>query len=64
MRLSIEERQIIKAATKEIFGEESTVLLFSSRINDDLKGGDIDLLIQSESVIDARQQKSLVLSKM
>jgi len=59
MRLSLEQQQIIRKTAKEIFGEEVTVSLFGSRTNDDLKGGDIDLLVQSENLIGARQQKSL-----
>lgn len=61
MRLSIENQQIIRQTTKEIFGDEATVSLFGSRTNDALKGGDIDLLVQSAEIIKDRQEKSLQL---
>ncbi|MDH5259444.1 MAG: nucleotidyltransferase domain-containing protein [Gammaproteobacteria bacterium] len=61
MRLSLDERKTIRLAVKEIFGEEATVFLFGSRVNDSLKGGDIDLMVQSETLIEDRQTKTLQL---
>ncbi|MEK6749725.1 MAG: nucleotidyltransferase domain-containing protein [Pseudomonadota bacterium] len=46
MRLSPQARQIIRNTSREVFGEAATVKLFGSRIDDSLKGGDIDLLIE------------------
>ena len=58
MRLTPEQRQAIRNAVARHFGSEATVRLFGSRVNDDLRGGDIDLLIevggsasQAESVV-------------
>ena len=44
MRLSSKEVEIIKENTKKIFGN-SKIILFGSRIDDNKKGGDIDLYI-------------------
>ena len=44
MRLSEKEIKIIKENTKKIFGE-SKIILFGSRLDDNKKGGDIDLYI-------------------
>ncbi len=49
MRLSIYERKNIIACTKDIFGEESKIYLFGSRVDDSKKGGDIDLYIEPEN---------------
>ncbi len=46
MRLTPEQQQAIRGAVARHFGGEATVRLFGSRVNDDLRGGDIDLLIE------------------
>ncbi|WP_239684409.1 nucleotidyltransferase domain-containing protein [Sunxiuqinia dokdonensis] len=48
MRISQQEINIIKEIAKQSFGEGTEVLLFGSRIFDQKKGGDIDLLIRNE----------------
>lgn len=45
MRLSQTCQQRIKALTQEIFGPEAHVKVFGSRVNDQAKGGDLDLLV-------------------
>ncbi len=47
MRLSTNEINLIKNKVNIIFGE-TIIYLFGSRIDDDKKGGDIDLYIISE----------------
>lgn len=47
MRLTNEQVLIISCTARSIFGESVQVLLFGSRIHDERKGGDIDLLVQS-----------------
>ncbi len=45
MRLSSFEIDAIKKSAKEVFGK-CRIYLFGSRVDDGLKGGDIDLYIQ------------------
>ncbi len=49
MRISQTYVHIIKTKAQEIFGENSQVYLFGSRVDDNKKGGDIDLLIFPEN---------------
>ena len=46
MRLLPHQIAAIRAITAEVGGNEARVLLFGSRTRDDLRGGDIDLLIE------------------
>lgn len=59
MRLSETSREVIRQAVMEIFGPDARVQLFGSRVNDDARGGDIDLLITSDTPIAEAEQKSL-----
>ncbi len=61
MRLSTCTQKIIRDTSQEIFGSEATVTVFGSRIDDFARGGDIDLLIQSEAPIAQRERKALKL---
>jgi predicted nucleotidyltransferase len=44
MRLSDFQINSIKSTVKEVFGDATTIL-FGSRTNDNLRGGDIDLYL-------------------
>ncbi len=46
MRLSKLQHDIIVQETEKLFGTHVTIRLFGSRINDELKGGDIDLFLE------------------
>lgn len=46
MRLKQSEIDAIKRVTTMVFGENANTLLFGSRTNDNIRGGDIDLCIQ------------------
>jgi predicted nucleotidyltransferase len=62
MRLTAEQQHIIKRHTAEIFGPNAKILLFGSRVNDNEKGGDIDLLIELESPVEEPLKKNLMLN--
>jgi predicted nucleotidyltransferase len=51
MRLNKNEISEIKAVTHSVFGVNSLVTLFGSRIDDCKRGGDIDLLIKCNKTI-------------
>ena len=46
MRLSDHQRDVIRQATAEVAGPAARVMLFGSRTQPELRGGDIDLLIE------------------
>ena len=45
MRLNSYQIEVLKGTAKEIFGPGSALLLFGSRVDDDRRGGDIDLCV-------------------
>lgn len=47
MRLTVDQRQLIKQTVADIVGEDAEVWLFGSRVDDAKRGGDIDLLIET-----------------
>ncbi len=61
MRLSEQARTVIIQTAHEIFNSAINVKLFGSRLNDEAKGGDIDLLIESDHAIEKARRKSLQL---
>jgi predicted nucleotidyltransferase len=52
MRLSDNERAVVRAAVERRFGPQAEVLLFGSRTDDARLGGDIDLLIEVPHPVD------------
>jgi len=54
MRLTPAQEQLIKSTVDRVLGTESRVWLFGSRVNDDLRGGDIDLLVETEAAFPNR----------
>jgi predicted nucleotidyltransferase len=50
MRLTEQQRAIIRATVAETFGAGAEVWLFGSRVDDSKRGGDIDLLIETDQV--------------
>lgn len=49
MRLTAQQREVIRAAVREIYGEDSRLWLFGSRVGDTRRGGDIDLLVRPDA---------------
>jgi Nucleotidyltransferase domain. len=49
MRLTPCYRETIKEVAKNVFGDNASVWLFGSRLDDTAKGGDIDVLIKLET---------------
>ena len=57
MRLTDDQVRIIKARAAECFGPNAHVWLFGSRVDDDARGGDIDLYVElAEPLTDAAWQ--------
>jgi len=54
MRLTETQRQTIKSAVTKLVGKESRVWFFGSRVDDTLRGDDIDLLIETERAVPSR----------
>ena len=51
MRLTPAQIDTIKSTAKAVLGEGAQVTLFGSRVDDQLKGGDIDLLVEMDSPV-------------
>lgn len=57
MRLNAEETASIKRIVSEVFGDDVTVRLFGSRVDDARRGGDVDLYVvpaQGDGLFDKR----------
>ena len=54
MRLTETQIQAIHTTAEELFGVDARVSLFGSRVDDHQRGGDIDLLIEIDQVLDNR----------
>ena len=54
MRLTETQIHAIHTTAEELFGRNVRVSLFSSRVDDHQRGGDIDLLIEADQILDNR----------
>lgn len=54
MRLHETQHQAIKSIVADIVGVESRIWLFGSRVDDTKRGGDIDLLIETDAILPNR----------
>jgi len=59
MRISEEVKKSILQVTKIVFGDEVSVYLFGSRVDDNKRGGDIDIFIKSDNLIDDKLNKKI-----
>ncbi len=64
MRLSKEEVTTIKELALKIFGKDARVWIFGSRVDPNLKGGDIDIYIEVSEVEDLIEKKLDYLVKL
>jgi len=61
MRLSRASAAIVKGEVEQVFGRDARIWLFGSRVDDTARGGDIDLLIEADVIIDEAFDKELKL---
>jgi predicted nucleotidyltransferase len=54
MRLTKTQCAAIKSIIAELVGDKSRVWLFGSRVDDNKRGGDIDLLIETDQIVPNR----------
>ena len=59
MRLDSKEIETVRTMVERIVGKGSMVRVFGSRLNDSIRGGDLDLLVESEAPVDALSRASL-----
>lgn len=64
MRLKTEEVHAIKSAVREVFGERISVYLFGSRVENEKKGGDIDLYLELPAERYRSMQKHLFRARL
>lgn len=64
MRLTTREIDAIKAAAAETFGADAVVRLFGSRTRDDLRGGDIDLHVETAPLPDEWDARDAFLDRL
>jgi predicted nucleotidyltransferase len=62
MRLTESQVQIIKQVVAMLAGEGAQVTLFGSRVDDDKKGGDVDLLVTLSHEVDHPAELSAKIS--
>ena len=62
MRLSEEQKAIVKQVGQEVFGNNVQLALFGSRLNDHVKGGDIDILVKSDKPMTGKMIKMLTMT--
>ena len=52
MRITTEQIAVIRQGVAELAGAQARVWLFGSRVLDDARGGDVDLLLELDEAID------------
>lgn len=54
VRLTEKEIEVIRATVSRLFGDHTSIRIFGSRARADEKGGDIDILIETEQKLPSR----------
>ncbi|OOG21470.1 hypothetical protein B1C78_16155 [Thioalkalivibrio denitrificans] len=54
MRLTARQIEVIREKVHALLGEDARVRLFGSRVDDSARGGDIDLFVEVDRVLDNR----------
>ena len=56
MRLSSAQTRVFPHCVREQLGADASVMLFGSRLHDDARGADVDLLVESAAPATLRQR--------
>ena len=67
MRLTSQQINDIQTAAREVFSSAVNVRLFGSRLDDQRRGGDIDLLVEPAHTLDAKdlvEKRSRFIAKL
>ena len=51
MRITPEQVRVIRQGAAEFAGEQARVWLFGSRVRDDARGGDVDLMLELDEAV-------------
>jgi len=62
MRLTELQRTIIRQTVSRIVGLDARVILFGSRLDDSARGGDLDLLVESDELPTLMQRSRIKLA--
>ena len=62
MRLNTRAQEIIRDAVQDIFGPDAAVYVFGSRVDDNARGGDIDLLVKVPAPMEDKHRRALTLT--
>lgn len=64
MRLTPQQASDIRTLVAQLAGSTARVSLFGSRVRDDARGGDVDLLLEVDSAVDEPAQLAARLAAM
>jgi predicted nucleotidyltransferase len=59
MRLASDKAEIIRTLVRKHFGDQASVYLFGSRVDDSKRGGDIDLYVSVPDVLEDKARAML-----
>lgn len=59
MRLTVEQKRTIREQVDGFLGGGAELFVYGSRLNDEARGGDVDLLVRTEQPVDMLDQARL-----